>query len=86
MSAKIIPWPDRLPEDPSKIAAVLGDIVTALENHRPAFIKLGGLGIRDTRRRYALGEIHNIAYELRQLCRAFGVTVEDAQSPSVIHK
>lgn len=44
MPAKIIPWPDRLPEDLSEIAAVLGDIVTALENHRPAFIRLGSLG------------------------------------------
>jgi hypothetical protein len=65
------PWPTNLPTCPHEAAATFSDIVTMLENYRPATLLVTKLPKDDGSRSLVESEIENIAYELDILRREF---------------
>lgn len=78
MSATIHKLSAKAINNPSDVAAKLSDFVVNLEEHRDAFASLAGLNRGDVRYRLTLFELHNLAYEFQLLCRAFGMSMDDA--------
>lgn len=67
------PWVDHLPQSPDWAASKLTDLVTCLENHRPAFIRLAEFSAESAFHANAVIELRNLEHELQTLRAAFGM-------------
>lgn len=71
--ATVQPWPKRLPRTSAKASAVLTDIVTALENQRPALLTLASDTTSPSWQANARLELQCLRYELGVLEKAFAM-------------
>lgn len=67
------PWFNELPTTIRGAASSFSDIITMLENYRPATLMVAAAPKNSVSRSIVEGEIRNLAYELNILRRAFGI-------------